>query len=75
MHLDAATLLADSSTRYIANVYYNGSIEHHMSGNTPSTLVAKLHLMISTMHSGWSGDIIDQHDSKTIHRCSYQAPE
>ncbi len=75
MYHNAATSSANGGTRYIANLYYNNRAERHMSSNTLDTLITKLHLMMSTMHSGWSGDIIDQHDRTIIHRCLYQEPE
>ncbi len=75
MYHNATTLPTDSDARYIANLYFNNRIEHNISSNTPDTLVTKLHLMISTMHSGWSGNIIDRHSNTIIHRCSYQEPE
>ncbi len=68
-------MASNNNERYTANLYYHGRLEHQFSGNILNRLLTKLHLLVNSMRTGTSGNIVDERQNKIVHSCSYQASE
>jgi len=66
---------ASSNKNFVANLYYHGRLEQQQSGDVFESLLTNLHVMLDSLSSGSSGDIIDCSQNKVVYSCSYQSPE
>jgi hypothetical protein len=69
--------MMSTDKQFIANLYYHGRLEQQMSGDAKEldSLLANMHLLVDSMRTGSSGNIIDRYQGKVIYSCAYQSPE